>query len=200
LSIWAIVPVKSFASAKSRLASVLREEERAGLSRDFLQHTLAVLAAVPAVAHRLVISRDPAALEMARADGAESLMEAGAGDLNEALEQATRAAQEGQAGAVLILPTDLPLLKTADVEQVILPMSDGPGAVLVPDRHDAGTNALFVRPAGGLQYAFGEGSFARHRTLAERSGLLVRICRLPGMALDVDEPEDWRLFQAALKR
>ena len=194
--IWAIVPVKPFSSAKSRLASVLSDAERAGLSREFLNHVLGVLAQMPAIAQILVVSRDPAALEVARATGVQSVAENGSHGLNAAVTHATRVARDARANAVLILPTDLPFLSTSDVAQLVSDDEAGPVMAIAPDRHEQGTNALFVRPPGLLPYAFGEGSFARHLALAAHAQIRVRVCRLPGAALDIDMPEDWLIYQA----
>lgn len=193
--VWAIVPVKPFASAKSRLASVLSEDERAGLSREFLNHTLAVLDQSPGIARTLVVSRDETALSMARMANVSPLAENGAHGLNAALALAARAAREGQAEAVLILPADLPLLTAADVAQLLAEDNGQPQIVIAPDRHEQGTNALLVRPPEAVTFAFGEGSFARHQALAELAGVPVRVCRLPGAALDVDVPDDLRLYR-----
>jgi 2-phospho-L-lactate guanylyltransferase len=193
--IWAIVPVKPFTSAKTRLASVLTEAERAGLSREFLEHTLAVLAQVPAIGNTLVVSREPQALELARLRGFTPVSENGAQGLNAALTLATRVARAAQAGAVLILPTDLPLLSAPDVAALIGADPGKPQIVIAPDRHEQGTNALFLRPSDALPYAFGEGSFMRHVALATNAGVPVRVCRLPGAALDVDVPDDLRLYR-----
>jgi 2-phospho-L-lactate guanylyltransferase (CobY/MobA/RfbA family) len=56
-----------------------------------------------------------------------------------------------------------------------------------------------VTPPGLLRYAFGHDSFGRHVALAQAAGAQVTICRLPDVALDVDVPEDWQLYQAARK-
>jgi 2-phospho-L-lactate guanylyltransferase len=68
---------------------------------------------------------------------------------------------------------------------------------LAPDRHGTGTNALFVRPPGLLTYAFGPDSFQRHLAQAQAAGAATRVCRLEGLALDVDQPEDLAAYQAA---
>jgi 2-phospho-L-lactate guanylyltransferase len=196
MTIWALVPVKPFLRSKSRLAGVLSPRARAGLSRRFLGHALDVLAQVPALARTLVISRDPAARALARARGAQTLREPAASDLNQALWRGTQAALAAGAQAVLVLPTDLPFLAVEDVLQLI-GAARAPDVALAPDRHGTGTNALFVRPAGLFRYAFGGGSFERHLNLARAAGAAVRVCRLPGVALDVDGPDDLRLYQTA---
>ncbi len=197
--IWAIVPVKPFLASKSRLSGVLTPQERAGLSREFLGHALDVLARVPAVGETLVVSRDPAALALAHSRRARTVTEAGAPDLNAALRRATEVAAASRAEGVLILPTDLPFLAPEDVGQLIAPDEAGPRVAIAPDRRDEGTNALYVAPPGLLNYVFGIHSFARHLQLAQAAGVNVRICRLPGVALDVDGPEDWSLYLSARK-
>jgi 2-phospho-L-lactate guanylyltransferase len=196
MSIWAIVPVKPFLRSKSRLAGVLTPQERAGLSREFLGHALDVLAQVTAVSQVLVVSRDPAALALAHDRHARTVTEAGAPDLNAALTRATQVAAASRAAAVLILPTDLPFLAPEDVRQLIALDGAGPTISIAPDRREDGTNALFSAPPGLLAYAFGEHSFGKHLALAQATGARVRVYRLPGVALDIDGPDDLRVYQA----
>jgi 2-phospho-L-lactate guanylyltransferase len=199
MSIWAIVPVKPFLRSKSRLSGVLTPQERAGLSREFLGHALDVLAQVAAITQILVVSRDPAALALAHSRRARTVTEAGAPDLNSALRRATQVTVASRAQGVLVLPTDLPFLTADDIGQLIATDGEGPQVAIAPDRRDDGTNALFVAPPGLLDYAFGEHSFGKHLELARAAGAHVRVCRLPGIALDVDGPEDWSLYLSARK-
>ena len=200
MPIWAIVPVKPFLHSKSRLATVLSPQERAGLSREFLGHALDMLAQVPAITQTLVISRDSQALALARDHKAHTVTEAGSPDLNKALRRATDAARSLGAGAVLILPTDLPLLSVEDVRYLADDNGDQPMVIIAPDRRESGTNALFVRPPGLIDYAFGPGSFQKHLARAAQVGAQIRFCRLPGTALDVDLPEDLLAYQSVKPR
>ncbi len=197
MSVWAIVPVKPFLHSKTRLAGVLSPEARAGLSRAFLGHTLRVLSQTPEIGRVLVVSRDLAALALARDLKADTVTEAGAPDLNPALERATQVAVTGRAQAVLILPTDLPFMTVAEVQALLADAGAGPAVALAPDRHETGTNALFARPPGLLAYAFGADSFGEHQRRAQAAGATVRVCRLPGLALDVDDPDDLAVYLAA---
>lgn len=194
MSLWALVPVKPFALSKSRLAPVLSAEERVGLSRAFLEHTLSVLREVSAVSETLVISRDPAALAVARAHGAQTVLETEPSDLNAALMHATDIARQGGARALLILPMDLPCLADDEIRQLIDDAADL-SLTIAPDRRETGTNALFIRPPGLINYAFGADSFHQHCALAQRAGVSPRIVRLPGLALDVDVPDDLKLVE-----
>jgi 2-phospho-L-lactate guanylyltransferase len=199
MPIWAIVPVKPFKRAKSRLAGLLSPEARINLSRRLLLHTLDVLARTPAISRTLVISRDPNVLALARRHRALTMTESGTGllDLNVALRRSTHVARAFGASAVLVLPSDLPLLSPDDVGHLIEAIGLGPEVVIAPDRHESGTNALYVRPPGLLDYAFGEGSFQAHLAQARAARVEPNVCRRPNIALDLDTPEDLRLSEGA---
>jgi 2-phospho-L-lactate guanylyltransferase len=190
MSLWAIVPVKPLRRGKSRLAGVLSEEERTQLNHSMLANTLKVLSQVPELDHTLVISRDPAALALARDYGAKTLQEDGSPQLNTALRRATAVAQAYANEGILILPADLPLLKTEDIQLLISQAGRPPVVVIGPDRRGTGTNALLVSPAGVIDYSFGPGSFQRHCDRATKFCVRLEVCNLPSIALDLDIPED----------
>ncbi len=195
----AIVPVKPFAEAKRRLAEVMDSQARAELSAQFLRHTLDVLSGINGISRVAVVSRDVQVLEYARKRRAWAMWESGSG-LNEALEQATRVAVANGARALLIVPTDLPLLKAEDVEEMIELGKSAPCLVIAAARRDEGTNALLVNPAGLIPYAFGKSSFDEHRRRAEEAGAAVLAYRSDTTAFDIDVPEDlaeWRRSTAA---
>lgn len=194
MTIWAIIPVKALARAKSRLAALVPPAERAALSRRLLTQTLSVLAQAAAVQSVLVVSRDRAVLGLAQRRGAQPVPETADRGLNAALEQGVHLARASGASAILILPADLPRLGPEDVA-ALLPPGDEPAVVVAPDRHERGTNALFVRPPGLIACAFGDGSFQGHLARARAAGVEPRICHRPGVALDLDTPEDLALSQ-----
>ncbi len=195
MSLWAIIPVKPLRRGKSRLASVLSEDERALLNYTMLSNTLKVLAEVPEVTERLVVSRDPAALALAREFGARTLQEDGNPGLNTALRRATVVAQVYGADGVLVLPADLPLLSPSDVADLIVHINKPPVMVIAPDRRGDGTNALLLSPAGLVEYHFGPGSFQKHVQQAQKQGVRVEICSLFSLGLDLDLPEDLDLLR-----
>jgi 2-phospho-L-lactate guanylyltransferase len=190
MTLWAIVPVKPLRWGKSRLAGVLSQEERKDLNSQLLTHTLETLKAIPEIEHVLVISRDPAALSLARSRGARTVQEKGAPELNIALARATIVARNYSTSGVLIVPADLPLITPEDVRTMLELAKDPPVVVLAPDRHRQGTNALLVCPVGLIEYDFGPGSFQRHSDRARQAGARLEICELPSIALDMDLPED----------
>lgn len=195
MTLWAIVPVKPLRRGKSRLAGALSEDERTELNRSLLQNTLKTLSELKELEEVLVISRDPAALTIARNYGARTVREDGQPELNTALKRATVVAQVYATRGVLVLPADLPLITRHDVETLIQRAFNPPVIVIAPDRHEKGTNALLISPSGLIEYDFGENSFQRHCQRAINAGARLEIVNLPTLGLDLDLPEDLELIR-----
>lgn len=195
MSLWAIVPVKPLKRGKSRLAGILTEEERTQLNQNLLEKTLKTLSQIKELDHVLVVSRDPHALTIARNFGAKTVQEDGQPHLNTALARASVVAQVHSTQGILVLPADLPLLTTEDVLALIDRAVKPPVVVIAPDRHNKGTNALLMFPAGLIEYDFGEGSFQRHCERARQVGAKLEIVELPSLALDLDLPEDLEMVR-----
>jgi 2-phospho-L-lactate guanylyltransferase len=199
MTLWAIVPVKPLRRGKSRLSKILSEDERANLNQHLLTHTVDTLKAIPEIEHVLVISRDPAALSLARDHGARTVQENGTPQLNIALARATIVAKNYVTRGVLIVPADLPLLTPEDVRVMLDRAKDPPVVIVAPDRHREGTNALLVCPVGLIEYDFGPGSFQRHCERTIQAGARLEICELPSLALDVDVPEDLDIIESGFE-
>ncbi len=197
MTIWAVVPVKPLRQAKSRLASVLPEAERAALCRRMLAHTLGVLSEVRELSATLVVSADPEVLEIAAAAGGRTLVEPDPPNLNRALRLGREAARAAGATALLALSADLPRLAPTDVHTLLDLAANPPCLVIASDRHGRGTNALLVAPVALIEFEFGADSFARHVERAREVGVRVEICNLPALGLDLDSPEDLELVRRA---
>jgi 2-phospho-L-lactate/phosphoenolpyruvate guanylyltransferase len=187
-ALWLVVPVKPFGEGKSRLAAALSPSLRAEFSQRWLTHVLTTATAWARLAGVAVISRDPAVLSLATELGALPIFEEG-DDLNAALTQASQVVLDRGAEGVLMLPSDLPLLTTEDLDELYLLAQAGNGVIIAPS-HDGGTNALLLRPPHAIPYTFGEASFARHVALAAEAGIACHVYNSPTLALDIDHPED----------
>jgi len=199
MTLWAIVPVKPLRHGKSRLSGTLSEDERTQLNESLLEHTLETLANLKELEQVLVVSRDPHALAIARKHGARTVREDGSPHLNTALARATIVAKLHATRGVLILPADLPLLTRDDILALIERATNPPVVVIAPDRHEKGTNALLMSPAGLIEYDFGEGSYQRHCKRAKKAGARLEIVKLPSLGLDLDLPEDLELIREQLE-
>lgn len=190
MSLWVIVPVKPLNRAKSRLATVLSAERRFEFAQVMLKHVLGVATSVPQVTGTLVISRDTKALAIARDFGARTVQEGSDSNLNAALRRATEVVRVWGAEAILILPADLPFLRSEDIRGMIQLGMEASTVVIAADVLGDGTNALMVRPPGLIEYSYGPNSYTLHMEAAEKAGASVRRYSSPSLMLDVDVPHD----------
>ena len=180
----AVVPVRSPAVAKSRLASVLSPRRRGQLVESMLHRVLTALSEAHRIDHVIVVTPD-ATLELP--PGIERLVDAATG-LNDAVQLAsTRCA--ARFDAMLVIPADVPRVTAAEIDALV-ERARAVDVVVVPDRHDAGTNALWLRLPTALVPQFGVDSARAHLELAHRMGLRAMRLELTGFAHDVDVPDD----------
>ncbi|MDZ4160249.1 MAG: 2-phospho-L-lactate guanylyltransferase [Anaerolineaceae bacterium] len=199
MSLWAIVPVKPLAEGKSRLSAILSNDERVKLNRTLLQQALSILSSLPEIERILVINRDPDVAAEAATAGAQSIPEEDWG-LNSALTQATSMAIALGVDRLLILPADLPLLRREGVQTLLSLTGTPPEVIIAPDRWGRGTNALYVSPAGLIDYCFGDHSLAGHTEQARALGARVVYHESPDLAMDLDTPDDFLAIQSILAR
>lgn len=193
-----VIPVKSLATAKQRLAPALEQEERAALATAMLQDVFEAVASWARRPQVAVVTGDAEARSLARQCGFELLddaQEEGAGE-SAAVEHATRTLEAQGATSVLVIPGDIPLV-TANELEAIYAAAPQSGTVLVPSRDGRGTNAALRKPASLFPLRFGNDSFAPHRAAAAAAGLALVVLPLPGIALDVDTPQDLAALLAA---
>lgn len=191
-----LVPVKNLADAKQRLSAVLSPEERFELAQAMCEDVLQALAhwqSRPAVA---VVTSDSFARDLAARFNFEVVADDNSGETS-AIEMATAVYTDRGARSTLVVPADIPLIDSAELQQILdsAPPHLQGGAVLVPDAAGRGTNAAWRSPGGLFPLRFGNDSFLPHLAAAKATGLPCVVLKLPGIARDVDRPED--LFELA---
>jgi 2-phospho-L-lactate guanylyltransferase len=192
--VFALVPVKDPALGKSRLAAVLDAPARAALNLELTRRTFECCAAAFGPGRTVVVTASAPVAADAEARGFAVVGEPSPGDLNAALGLAAECAIERGAQALLVVPVDLARV-TADGLRGLSSALETPGCVLVPDRHGTGTNLLGLRPARTDLFRFGGRSLEAHRRAVAEAGVEMRVHADPALALDLDTPEDYRLWR-----
>ncbi len=194
----AIVPVGALTGAKSRLGAVLDAEERLDLTLRLARATIAAAVAAERVDEVLVITPDDTIRALALDLGARPLLQRDRG-LNHGLVAARAEAVAGGAGAILILPIDLPDVSSAAIDAVAAALDDPrrPLVALVPDRHGRGTNALLIAPPDAIDLCFGGDSAIAHEAGARAAEAHLVVLDGP-LALDLDTPDDLLLAEESL--
>ncbi|MCA1706060.1 MAG: 2-phospho-L-lactate guanylyltransferase [Actinobacteria bacterium] len=187
--------MKRLAIAKRRLMPHVTDQERLVIATALLADALDLCSSVQ-VLEWWVITDDPTVESLATSRGFKVGHDPGTG-LNDALLAGITECMDDGAASVTIIPTDVPLAWSGDVQD-ILDTGATSDVVVVPSR-DGGTNALYLSPGDALRPAFGEFSFTRHLAEAEHRGLRCSMLSLPRLELDIDTIEDVDLYLARPK-
>jgi 2-phospho-L-lactate guanylyltransferase len=181
-----LIPVKRLDGAKSRLAEELDADGRADLVRELLAHVLAVVEEA-GVGPVTVVSAEP--LEL---NGIPRFDDRGL-PWNDALAAAmTELVSEP---VVAVVAADLPTLKASEVRALVL--ATPACGIAIARAQDGGTNAVSMRPPGKVTTHFGEPSSAQvHERAARLVGGEAHVLDRPGLAFDIDTPEDLAAWRA----
>lgn len=192
----AVVPVKSLAAGKSRLAAALGRGPAEALALAMLGDVLAALRAVPALDVVAVVTPDRDVAEAAARAGARALLGDDPG-LDASLARAARELAPAAAGGLLVVLGDVAGARAEDLARLLDALAAGPAprAALAPSV-DGGTAALARRPPDAFPSRFGPDSARRHREAAAAAGVPLIELALPSLALDLDDEADLRAFLA----
>jgi 2-phospho-L-lactate guanylyltransferase len=185
-----LVPVKNLANAKQRLSSILAPEERFALAQAMCEDVLQALASWPSRPAVAVVTSDAYARDLAARFNFEVVADDNSGETS-AIEMATALCRERGAESTLVVPADIPLIDSSELQKIVdAAPGGGSGAVLVPDAAGRGTNAAWRSPGDLFPLRFGNDSFLPHLAAARATGLPCVVLELPRIARDVDSPED----------
>jgi 2-phospho-L-lactate guanylyltransferase len=193
----AILPVKRFSAAKSRLgASGVGESLRRRLARAMVADVLLALAASDEIERTIVVTREGHLAAVAAERGALIVEDRDDAGQSAAVALGVSRALDDGFARVLCIPGDCPALEPRELDELLVAADARANGrvdaevVIVPDRHGTGTNGLLLTPPDAIAPAFGPGSFQRHRELALAAGARLQIERPASLLLDVDTGDD----------
>jgi 2-phospho-L-lactate guanylyltransferase len=192
----AIIPVKRLESAHERLSEAVPAQERRRLAEAMFRDLLAKIRRSRYIDDAIIVTSDPAAARHARwLDHTVLERDRDAGHSEDASAGAHLAKSRG-AERVVLLPVDCPMLDPGELDAHL---GDTPRtALIVPDRHGTGTNALVLCPPDAIQPAFGPDSCARHISRARAAGISFALAQLESLGFDLDTTEDMAELRDAL--
>jgi 2-phospho-L-lactate/phosphoenolpyruvate guanylyltransferase len=193
----AVLPIKSFAEAKQRLRDDMSPHDRRALVEAMYADALVALGRVHALERIVVVSGDRVAQRIAGGYGATVIEDDEPGH-NAAAMNGIRALLEDEVERALLVPGDCPLLSPDDLNALLSHPAGERSALIVPDRHGTGTNALLLTPPDVLTPSFGPDSRRRHEANASAAGIEAEVVELDSLALDVDTPDDLEALRRML--
>ena len=199
MNVAALMPVKGFRNAKQRLTPLLSGAAREFLAETMFRDVLREVKAARGLAGTFVVTGDDKVAAIASLAGAEVIREHAESGETSAVDFARLEMKNAGCEAVLVLPGDMPLVRAADIEQVLAQVpgdAAAPFALLVPSHDRKGTNALLLAPPDIIKLRFGYDSFTFHMSQVTAQGLPIRFIENEHIALDIDEPKDLERFLA----
>jgi 2-phospho-L-lactate guanylyltransferase len=183
---FAIVPIKRFENAKTRLSSILDTDDRIRLSLLMLKDTLQILSAVHSLSQVITVSG-----EIAVKYGANFLLEEKERGVNSAVALADSYCMKKAADATMVIPHDLPLLDSTDISKACeLAENESRCIVICPSLRYDGTNMLLRKPPSIIATFYDADSYNMHVKAAIRLGIPVKRLFSKALMHDIDTPED----------
>lgn len=192
----ALVPLKDLVEAKSRLSGLLRPAERRALAQAMAEDVLSALTQHPEIEQVILLSDDSGAAMLAQKYGAEHWPESAleCRGLNKVIARSCDLLFQQNDNPVIVLHADLPCLESADITAILQVLDTLGGLVVACDRLAVGTNLLAFSAHSRPEFLFGLDSCAKHCASAVELGIAHRVVYRAGTSLDVDIPEDIKLF------
>jgi len=190
-----LIPFKSLATAKQRLAPVLDQGRRSQLAEAMLRDVLHAAAGVKSGIDVALVTGDLHAQMLAGEFGFIVIADPRNESETAAIEMATAWCEERGYDTTIVVPADIPLITSEELHRV-LDAAPVEGAVLVPAYDRRGSNCILRRPASIIPLRFGNDSFLPHCESMRRTGKELVILELPGIGLDIDNPHELEMLVA----
>ncbi len=186
--IGAIIPVKTFSRAKTRLG--LAPEKTEQICKLMLESVLGSVTKSDVIEKTVLVSKDEKALDIGKKFGAHGIYDESEQGVNSAVLLADNYfAKEGFDGTI-VFPQDIPLMQSDDISALYQMRTSDRCVLVVPSRKFDGTNALFRTPPGVMETHYDEDSYKIHLSTAEKRNASSSLVLIRRMMLDIDDQSD----------
>ena len=187
----AIVPVKTFSRAKTRLN--LSEEKTEQICSIMLESVLSAISQSNVMEETVIVSKDEFALNMGKKFGALQVYDQEELGVNNAVMLGDRYFVKEDFDLTIVFPQDIPLIQPEDIRMLFEMKGSNRCVLVVPSRTFDGTNALLRMPVDVMETHYDEDSYKIHLNTAEKKNATSALILIPRIMLDVDDQADLRL-------
>ena len=188
MKIAAIIPVKTFSNAKTRLQ--LPTEKVEELCKIMLEEILQVLTKSSKIEKIILVTKEPKAIEMGKKFNTITIIDEKEDGVNQAISLTDKYLLENNFIASVVFPQDIPYIKTEDVDFILKHQLHPNFAIIVPSRKFDGTNALVRMPIDLMKTHYDDNSYRNHMLTAKEHTMNVAMVFVKRVMLDVDSQED----------
>jgi 2-phospho-L-lactate/phosphoenolpyruvate guanylyltransferase len=188
LRIGAIIPVKTFSRAKTRLN--LSPEKTEKICEAMLESVLQNVTRSSLIDKTVLVSKDEKALGIGKKFGAHEIYDESEQGVNSAVLLADNYFLQEGFEATMVFPQDIPLIQSKDIETLYQMRTSDRCVLVVPSRKFDGTNALFRTPVNIMETHYDEDSYKIHLNTAEKRNAHSSLVLIRRIMLDVDDQSD----------
>ncbi len=188
MKIAAIIPVKTFSKAKTRLDLSPRQVE--DLCKVMLEEVLHTLSISPQIEKIVMVTREEKAIEIGEKFNTITIIDEKEESVNSAVALADKYLLENGFHASIVFPQDIPFIKTQDIDFMLNYKTHPDFAIVVPSRKFDGTNALARMPIDLMETHYDEDSYKIHMNTAKEHTLNVALVFVKRIMWDIDSIDD----------
>ena len=188
MKIAAIIPVKTFSNAKTRLD--LSQKQKEDLCKVMLEEILHVISISPQIEKIIIVTKEEKAIAIGEKFNAIIIIDEKEESVNNAVALADKYLLENNYHVSIVFPQDIPYIKTQDIDFMLNYMTHPNFAIIVPSRRFDGTNALVRMPIDLMKTHYDEDSYKIHMNTAKEHTLNVAMVFVKRIMWDVDNDED----------
>ena len=188
MKIAAIIPVKTFSNAKTRLD--LSQNQKEELCKIMLEEILHTISISPQIEKIIIVTKEKKAIEIGEKFNTIVIVDGKEESVNSAVALADKYLLENGFDASIVFPQDIPYIKTQDIDFMLNYKAPPNFVIVVPSRRFDGTNALVRMPVDLMKTHYDEDSYKIHMNTAKEHTLNVALIFVKRIMLDVDNKED----------
>ena len=183
----AIIPVKTFSKAKTRLN--LSQDCKEEICSLMLKEVLRTISNCKVVNQIVLVSKDESALKIGRQFNSVEIFDDESG-VNNAIDLADDYLSDKTFDCSIIFPQDIPTMTSSDIDTLLGFIKSMNSVIIVPSRQFNGTNALVRYPSGLMQTRYDMGSYTHQIDAARTKTNNISIALIRRMMLDIDDKFD----------
>ena len=188
MKIAAIIPVKTFSKAKTRLK--LQPNKVEELCKIMLEEILQTLSISPQIEEIILVTKEEKSIEIGKKFNTITIIDEKEESVNQAVSLADEYLLENNFNASIVFPQDIPFIKTQDIDFILKHQLHPNFVIIVPSRKFDGTNALVRMPINLMKTHYDDDSYRNHMKTAKEHTLNVAMIFVKRIMLDVDNQED----------
>ncbi|HXG73796.1 MAG TPA: 2-phospho-L-lactate guanylyltransferase [Candidatus Nitrosotenuis sp.] len=197
MKVAAIIPVKTFSKAKTRLC--LSEDKTVELCKTMLDSVLESVSQSQ-INKIVLVSKDECALKIGKKYGVEQIFENTENGVNAAVALSEKYLLENDFEASIVLPQDIPLIRPQDISSLLGFHRNTRSLLVVPSRRFDGTNALLRSPVNVIETHYDEDSYKIHLSTGKSRNIPTYFVLISRIMWDVDDRQDIKFIMDNIEK